>query len=498
MNSPHSIGAISTENARVAVDYEVHRNNKFTNGLPWIKVAKNAPYFVTETGEDWTPIGQNDAVTWPDFAALFRRKNIKQVEGHLEWLAAHGVTCLRFMLEYAQTEHRYFERPIGKFSPNMVRLWDDLFMLCNKYKLRLLLTPLDTFWMWIRWKHHPYNQKNGGPCRQRDHFLLCPDTIKAVKNRLAFAAERWGGSGVLFAWDLWNEIHPVYADNRTDVFYDFIQEVSEHLRQVEERLYRRSHLQTVSLYGPVLHDHPHLADVVFCHPALDFANTHLYDEATINHPKDTVAAAVSTGKLMREVLAHVPANRPVFDSEHGPIHTFNDLRITTPEHFDDEYFRYMQWAHFASGAAGGGMRWPYRHPHVLTHGMRQAQRSLADFSTLLDWKNFRRRNMNEEIQVDSATFVAFASGDDRQALLWLLRKDCLKEDGTADPQAEAQAIKATIPGLAAGFYKIIAWETKRGEITVRQDRYASAGNLEITIENITTDLAVAVRRLFEA
>ena len=29
----------------------------------------------------------------------------------------------------------------------------------------------------------------------------------------------------------------------------------------------------------------------------------------------------------------------------------------------------MSWAHLASGGAGGGMRWPNRHPHVLTSGM---------------------------------------------------------------------------------------------------------------------------------
>ena len=31
--------------------------------LPWIQVAPGAPYFVTEGGEPWTPIGQNDAIT---------------------------------------------------------------------------------------------------------------------------------------------------------------------------------------------------------------------------------------------------------------------------------------------------------------------------------------------------------------------------------------------------------------------------------------------------
>ena len=50
-----------------------------TPPLPWIGVAKDVPYFVTEWGEPWTPVGQNDAVTWVDLAGLFRRKNITGV-----------------------------------------------------------------------------------------------------------------------------------------------------------------------------------------------------------------------------------------------------------------------------------------------------------------------------------------------------------------------------------------------------------------------------------
>ncbi|TIU05358.1 MAG: hypothetical protein E5W44_25990, partial [Mesorhizobium sp.] len=102
------------------------------------------------------PIGQNDAISWPELNRLFRRKDIAGVEAHLRWLRQSGVTCLRLMLEYAQVRHRYFERPLGRFVPAMVRLWDDLFRLCEKHGLRILLTPFDTFWQWRHWRHHPY------------------------------------------------------------------------------------------------------------------------------------------------------------------------------------------------------------------------------------------------------------------------------------------------------------------------------------------------------
>ncbi len=469
--------------------------------MPWIQVAPDAPYFVTETGEDWTPIGQNDAITWPDFEGLFRRKNLQQVEGHLAWLAAHGVTCLRLMLEYAHGEHRYFEKPAGTFAPNMVKLWDDLFQLCAKYNMRILLTPVDTFWMWIRWKHHPYNHKNGGPCKKRSEWLLCPDTLQAVKNRLSFVAERWGGSGVLFAWDLWNEIHPAHAAGRTDVFSEFINELSQHLRETEQRLYGRCHPQTVSLYGPVLNEHPAVADVIFRHPKLDFATTHFYDAATINNPRDTVWSAIVTGRLVREALSHLPPNRPFFDSEHGPIHAFKDKHITLPEYFDDEYFRHMQWAHMASGGAGGGMRWPNRHPHVLTHGMRRAQKSMGGFLELVDWQNFRRKNLNEEVQVNSDAVVAFACANSRQAVLWLLRTDSSvkktrKKLYTLNEEAEPLIVTVGIPGMAKGRYTVSYWDTAAGKILASEEiNHTSEQALQVQLPPYTTDMAVALRKL---
>ena len=47
---------------------------------------------MTDDGASWTPIGHNDAITWPDLAPLFRRRDLAAVERHLLELRAHGVT----------------------------------------------------------------------------------------------------------------------------------------------------------------------------------------------------------------------------------------------------------------------------------------------------------------------------------------------------------------------------------------------------------------------
>jgi hypothetical protein len=469
---------------------------KSSTGMPWIEVAANAPYFVTDKGKSWTPIGQNDAITWPDLQGLFRRKDIAGVEAYLQMLAQHGITCLRLMLEYCQGENRYFEKPIGRFQPNMIRLWDDLFALCEKHGLRILLTPYDTFWMWLRWSHHPYKQSNGGPCQKRNQWLLCSDTRQAIKNRLLFATERWGGSGALFAWDIWNEIHPAHAGDSVENFSEFVTDISSFLRKTELRLYGRAHPQTVSVFGPVLKKHRQSAECIFRHPCLDFASVHFYESGTIDHPKNTLDAAISTGRLTREALLHIQNNRPFFDSEHGPIHTFKDKRKTLPEPFDDEYFRHMQWAHFASGGAGGGMRWPNRHPHSLTAGMRKAQEALARFMPHINWQQFRRRNLNNELILSDKSLAAFGCGDAEQAVLWLLRTGTINKKGMLSRDAAPLFSNVNIPGLKPGRYHLTVWNTALGAAVQHFETDHTGGMyLSLPLLPIVTDLAFAVKRI---
>jgi mannan endo-1,4-beta-mannosidase len=464
--------------------------------IPWIETVKGVPYFVDDRGDDWTPIGQNDAITWPDLAGAFRRRNLAGVEAYLNMLAQHGVTCLRLMLEYCQGEHRYLERPAGHFQPNMVRLWDDIFALCEKHGLRILLTPYDTFWMWLRWSHHPYQRVRGGPCAKRSQWLLCRDTRAAIKNRLAFATERWGGSGALFAWDIWNEIHPAHAEDSADCFAEFVQDVSDFLRKKELHLHGRAHPQTVSVFTPALGNGALVADCAFRHPALDFASTHFYESGTIDHPSNTVDPAISTGRLTREALAQIKDQRPFFDSEHGPIHTFKDHRKTLPEPFDDEYFRHMQWAHFASGSAGGGMRWPNRHPHTLTKGMRAAQSALARFLPLVDWQRFRRRNLNDEIGLSDPALAAFACGDEEQVIAWLLRTDEVGRDGTLRKDVEPRPVRPDVPGLRPGRYRVTTWDTVSGETAATFEvDHPQGDRLRLPVLQVRTDLALSISRL---
>lgn len=462
--------------------------------LPWIGIAPNAPYFVDEAGRPWTPIGQNDAISWPELEGLFRRRDLPAVERHLRYLADHGVTCLRLMLEYAQVRHRYFERPAGRFVPAMVQLWDDLFAICERVRMRILLTPVDTFWTWLHWRWHPWNRANGGPLDRPSRLLLCAETRALIKARLAFVIRRWGGSGALFAWDLWNEIHPAQANDSADCFGEFIADLSRHVRGLERELYGRTHPQTVSLFGPELWLQPHMAlrEPIFRHPDLDFATIHIYRERSIDDPRDTIAPALAMGRIVRESIAECPPRRPFLDTEHGPIHRFKDRKKTLPAAFDDEYFRHMAWAHLASGGVGGGMRWPNRHPHVLTPGMRRAQRAMAAFLPLIDWARFDRRPLPDAA---APGWHVFACGEDDRALVWLLRRGARGADGQIRRDLAPRPARLRLPGFADGAVEVVVFDTTLGVERQRERLTVAGGCIVLTCDHLRADGAVALTRV---
>ena len=466
-----------------------------------MSVIPGVPYFQTEDGLPWHPIGQNDAVSWRELNPLFRRRDVAAVDAYLAMLVEHGVTCMRLMLEYAQVRHRYFETAAGTWSPNMVQFWDDLFLLCERRGLRILLTPFDTFWMWLHFKHHPYSVRNGGPLQHPSRTLLCRETREAIKARLTFAAERWGGSGALFAWDIWNEIHPAQGGMSAEPFAEFIEDLSTHLRSVEMRKFGRSHPQTVSLFGPELRWRAHMKmePAIYRHAQLDFATIHIYEEGTIDDPQNTVDAAIGMGRIVRESLDEIEDTRPFFDSEHGPIHSFKDRHVTLSEAFDDEYFRHMQWAHLASGAAGGGMRWPNRRPHSLTAGMRRAQRAMAAFLPLIRWHSFARTNITDQIllatasghTIDRRQVARFGVATPDQALIYLLRRDCLNAAGQLDPEAGPLELCMQIPILAPGRYRITVWNTLDGTAIVATSQAFEKAR-RLTLPDLAGEYAIAI------
>ncbi|HZG69090.1 MAG TPA: hypothetical protein VEZ12_20320 [Herpetosiphonaceae bacterium] len=457
-----------------------------------IRVASSGRYFETFDGEPFLFIGPNDAITWQGLAGLYRHRDLPAVEAYLADLTAHGVTILRLMLEYVQHEGRYFERPAGRFNPAMVRLWDDLFACCERVGLRVLLAPWDNFWTAYRWRRHPYNVVNGGPAQGPGSFLSDEATIAATERRLRYVVERWGGSGVLAAWDLFNEIDPYWGGTPASQF-EVVTRLSDTVREAEQRTWGFTRPQTVSIFGPS--PPPEYEPLIFKHPKLDFATTHIYSSGTIDHPTDTVAPAVALAGWVRHALARIAPGRPYTDTEHGPIHLFNDHKRMMPETFDDEYERHLMWAHLATGGAGSGMRWPARRPHVLTPGTRRSLRSLAGFTRLIDWRAFMPQDAAGEVMVATEGLLVFACRDPRQAVIWLLR--CMPEKaprGVLPIRPPLRDVAIEVPGFDGGAFVVNCWDTHAGQsLGTQAVRVGPDSVLRLVLPEVGNDLALAVR-----
>jgi mannan endo-1,4-beta-mannosidase len=138
------------------------------------------------------------------------------------------------------------------------------------------------------------------------------------------------------------------------------------------------------------------------------------------------------------------------------------------------------------------MRWPNRNPHRLTDGMRAEQGKLARFLPEIDWLSFRREGVDVEAAADGQVH-AMACGDDRQALVYLLRGDALGPDGMLDRAAPALAVDVSVPGLADGHYRVTLWDTVAGEARERVPATSHGGVLRVTVTAFRTDLILAIR-----
>jgi hypothetical protein len=485
--------------------------------LPYIRRSPNSPYFIDESGNPWLPIGHNEAVEWPSLRGLFADGNgedsgphesdgetLRHAQNYIRLMAEHGITCIRIMLEDCQFDNHYFENPVGRFNPKIIRFFDRLFEYCRHYGIRILLTPFDTYWMWLRFEHHPYFVGNGGPCPDRTQMLTNRDVREAIKSRLDFVISRWGADGAIFAWDLWNEIHPAYGGDHVESIIDFISEMSEFVKNAEQYLYGKRHLQTVSVFGPILErgypkeqggliKDPRLAELIYDSPALDFANTHTYEEDTIDDPKDTVIPAIRMADITRISILYIRDGRPYFDSEHGPIHLFIDKKRMLEEEFDNEYFRHMTWAHFASGSAGSGMRWPNRQPHMLTLGMFRALKALREFMPLIDWNSFARKNITTDLRVSDRDVYACGCGDAQQAFLWCVRKAVSKKNGMIRPDGKPKTFSISVPGLSRGRYTVTQWDTKTGSVMLTQHLISDADFIRFEV-SLIADVAIAIQK----
>ena len=306
---------------------------------------------------------------------------------------------------------------------------------------------------------------------------------------MEFATKRWGRTGVIFGWDLWNEINPSHAGNKSELMNDFVEDLGIYIKKIEIELFGKAHLQTVSIYGHQMIQHDHVSTMLFRNPVLDFASTHFYEKGTIDNPKNTIDPAFACGKLVEEALHEITDNRPFLDTEHGPIYKYKKNNKGLARKFDEEYFHNFQWAHFASGGCGGGMRWPYRQPHQLTLPMRNSQHSLAEFAKIIRWDIKNRFNYNSKINIKPSTYYTFCFGDNNHFVLWILRNNFIDKQGVLICK-EIESVEVELPWITFGYYRVILWNTRLSYIVQILEIEAKESGLKIIISSVDRDIVL--------
>lgn len=447
----------------------------------YITVTENKRYFQDEDGQGFIVIGQNDAITWPGMMELLKGSDIDKAEAYVQDLRTHGVNVSRVMLEYAQFDFGLIENPVGVFAQPVIDFWDKLIALAEKHGLYLLLTPYDTFWQVINWRKNPYNAANGGPCKQMRDWLTSREVIDAHKARWEFIIRRWGGSANIFAWDLMNEVE-LYWGCTPDEIEAYITEMAQFVRDLEMKTWGRSHLLTTSAATPV--PSGKLGQVIYNHPLLDFATTHLYGGLGTREPVDTIECALEMMEGVRMSTQSIYSTRPYLDTESGPI----DVWIKNRK-FDREYHHNMSWAHLASGGASTGMRWPYTRPHSILPEMRDNLLAIARFSATIDWATFDSHNISENIRLGKPGIIKTGCTDGQTAIAWLL------VDKRVRKSTALNSIAVRMHNIVKdGDYEVEVWETYEGEIVSRFAVTVTDGKLSFTLPELDLrDAAVVVR-----
>jgi mannan endo-1,4-beta-mannosidase len=449
-----------------------------------IAVAPNGRYFVDAAGQGFIVIGQNDAISWPGLNTLFDGTSPGETEAYIRDLRAHGVTVSRIMIEYAQQPQTYLENPVGTFNEDVIAFWDAFIPMAEAHGLYLLLTPYDTFWQSDRWDTYPYNAAVGGPCAVRRDWLTGRDCIEAQKARWRFIIDRWGGSPSIFAWDLMNEIE-LWWNNSNEEIAAYVDEMAAFVRDYQMARWGVSPLLTVSSAAAT--PEGALGRIIFNHPALDFANTHIYT-GEIADPNNAIMPGALMGGGVLLALQAIDDARPFFDSESGPISDW----IVNPR-FDREYHNNMSWAHLASCGAGSGMRWPYTNPHVILPELRDNLLALARFASTFDWANFASENMSQRTLVSDRLILRAGCADGRTGMVWLLA------DRRNDDTVVIPGVEVTVRDVFEdGDYALEYWDTYTGDILVAEFAQAVDGVLAFTVPDMPHDvpaLMVAIRPL---
>jgi hypothetical protein len=350
-----------------------------------------------------------------------------------------------------------------------------------------LTSHSDPYWIWSS------AVTNNPPSAQDD-----PQRIAYWKRNFRYRVARWGYSTSILAWEHWNELGHVAVGSDT---YRFYQAYSQYQQQVDPYHHLRTTSQGSQSWSPAF----------WSSSLFDIANYHDYMMIS-RYPAELTYDAANFVYRYAQCLRTVDGKQcglGVGDgsSWQGPQkpYIWGELDTGTTQwnqaNPQPKATHDARWAGLFSPIGMAPIDWYWQQQSASFIATKYAEAKIAsNFFQGIDYagKNFTYLSTGDvRLTSDTVTasngnlrVLAMRARNGAEAYAWVQNKGNARWDSTAVPAALSATF--TIPGMAAGNYKVEFWDTYTGQVTAGPVVAASNGSVTVSVSGLSKDIAVKI------
>jgi len=428
-------------------------------------IGRSGRYFTVGTGGRFVPLGANRC--WG---------NVLDTEAYLkdmDALAKSGANVIRVWLAPWWMP---VEKERGRYDAVACARLDEVVRRAERLGLRVILCieqhgNLEPEGREVGlWPEHPYNAKNGGPCRDVMHFFTSFEAGRLFRNRLRYLVARYGYSTAIMAWELFNEVEWIpmeyggFGRNRW-LIEKWHRKMSVYLRETDPF----GHL--IGTSGDA-----RLQLNLLKTKAIDFVQLHVYDDRIGEKIADEVA------------FVRGQAAAPVVVGEFG-------------WRTKKKGSGYVTEGIFATFFAGGGGALPWLQDEEDVAPCYERLRAAARFFDAVSpakgfepipWKDlvFARQLEGGGWSMGEASSLHFMGlrGKDEAAFF-------IHGPGAAEVDREKAKRGVLVTGLRPGAHVIEYWSPSAGKVVKERRVMVKSESLMLEVPAFEGELAVRVRRV---
>lgn len=428
--------------------------------------ATNPQYLAyRDSGEQFIPIGMNNAQNWDTFGYTRVMKAIAENGGNFAriWTGTD--------LGYSSLTIENWNYGPNMYNLDMAEAFDRVTRVAREEGVKLevcfdsfsALNTNNEFGQFA--SYSIYNTKNGGYIDVATDFWQDEDCRKDYKNRVRYLMARCMWDPNIVLWELMNEINGTDDQDEKSVqedAADWCTDMREYILSVDP--YDR--LVGVSFHnGDKLDSWKTLAQ----NAKLDFLQGHHYDAQDVAATMNLIS------------VKGLNYNSMVFIGEFGSM---DDNRAKDP---DWEYVHIGLWSGIHTGSACTPLYW--FHQELVASGYQRYMKPLQAYVDAFDF-------VSEPLQTakfsrsDNVKAVGLTNESGTAAILYVYNARYLWAAETVDPARDASV---TLRGITADRVRIDVWDTFTGEIIRSEEQDVSwLGTVKIQFDTLAKDAAVMI------